>query len=528
MVHSSWCDKCELERKIDGLSIEVHEWPLPEDDVLSRLVVFELRLPEAFGVWRNTTFSLAHRYTSEIPMQKPSPAVVLRDYPALSSYFKANTTPQLTIASTTILVAHGSRAKIPCDEHDVIKNHGLRYDLFDRFSYVWITPSIFHSMSICKQCTPSLPPGPYVKISWSMTGTKHTPNMVVARQSQCPAVISYHEWDAFGHLRAGNHLQWRNMMLELVKGTLTLSNSAVYLLFRQAAWQAEQALSSENDKEGLEPLREAHFELSEAQFGQEVLTVLQDRFANISANWQHGWTAATLSMIACRLFSLSMDEKVKEDVRGFLACLRNTISSWMKQVLHLMKSKAVEFGIEKVNELGDRVIQLAVTCRSTYMLENATAEIFDDSDALTHFIDSALVLQNITPPDLSNLSLPLQYMVEKDNVFSAEVLRLLKVAIDSNNFGLDNAIRTNTWQAFRRDTSVPWKPIGDLWMTCQTSSEGSAQICYVYYNLYNGAFLVNGKTIGGLPKDILGHPLFQNLFPNQVWGCVVSKFSSIF
>jgi hypothetical protein len=315
------------------------------------------------------------------------------------------------------------------------------------------------------------------------------------------------------------------MMLELIRGTLTLGNSAVYLLFCQAAWQAEKALSSEDNEKDSEPYREAHLDLSEAEFGQEVLTVLQERFDMISGNWKEGWTAATLSMIACRLFSLNADEKVKDGVQVFLASLRETISGWMKQVLCLMKSEAAELTTEEINELRDRVIQLAITCRSTYMLGDAIAGIFCDSNALTLFIDSAMVLQNIVPPNLSSLSVPLRYVAEKNIVLSAQVFDMLRAAVDSDNFGLDNAIRCNTWQAFRRDTCVSWKPIGDRWMTCQTSSEGNARVCHVYFNLHDGTFLVNGKRIGGLPKDILGHSLFRSLFPNQVRADVVAKGS---
>jgi hypothetical protein len=232
-VHSSGCRKCGLQREINSLGMDVHEWPLPEDEILSRLVVFELRLPKDFGVWRDTTFSLARRYASEFPKTAPPPVPVLRDYPALSTYFEAYTTQQLTIASTTksFLVSHYRWKEFPCAEDDVVKTHGLRYDLFNDCSESrgWINPSIVRSMNIRKQCTPFFPSGPYVQLAWTISDTKHTPNMVIARQSQCPVVISYHEWDAFGHLRAGNHLQWRNMMLELVRGTLTLGNPAVHL-----------------------------------------------------------------------------------------------------------------------------------------------------------------------------------------------------------------------------------------------------------------------------------------------------------
>ena len=525
-VHASRCQKCDLQREIEGLCMDVHEWPLPENDILSRLVVFELRLPKDFGIWRDATFSLARRYTSEAPKTNPPPVPVLCDYPALSIYFEARTT-KLTIASTTksFLVAHYRSQKFPCDEHQVVKDHALRYDLFDNSSESgsWIKPSIFRTMNIRKLCKPSLPSGPYDRLAWTITDTKHTSNMVVARQSQCPAIISCHEWDAFGHLRAGNHLQWRNMMLELVRGTLTLANPAVYLLFRQAAWQAESSLSSEGNDEGCDPRREAHLDLSDAEFGKNVLSVLRARLSNISANWQERWTAATLSMIACRLFSLSANEEVKMDVLSFLASLRRTLSEWMQQVLRLMESEASKLTVEEINELRDRVIQLAVTCRSTYMTKDAIAKILDNSTALTIFIDSAIVLQNIMPISLSSLSSPLRYMVERDVVLAAEVCEPLRAAINSNNVGLDDAIRSNTWCSFRRNAQVPWKLIGDRWMTCETSSGGQTQVCYVHLNLYNGTFLVNGKTIGGLPKDILGHSLFQALFPSQVL-YFVSKF----
>jgi hypothetical protein len=184
-----------------------------------------------------------------------------------------------------------------------------------------------------------------------------------------------------------------------------------------------------------------------------------------------------------------------------------------------MKSKAAEPITGANNELRDRVMQLAITCRSTYMLEDAIAETFCDSGALALFIHSAIVLQKNIPPNLSSLSLPLRYMVEKDIVLSAEVSGLLRAAINSNNFGLDEAIRCDTWQTFRRNIHVPWEPIGDHWMTCETSSEGNALVRYVYLNLYDGTVLVDGKTIGGLPKDILRHSLFQTLFPNQVCLC---------
>lgn len=44
LVHSDSCTKCFYERQRDSLSITVHEWPLPSDEVHAQIVVFELQV----------------------------------------------------------------------------------------------------------------------------------------------------------------------------------------------------------------------------------------------------------------------------------------------------------------------------------------------------------------------------------------------------------------------------------------------------------------------------------------------------
>jgi hypothetical protein len=41
----SVCKKCKLRKERDSLTIEVHEWPLPEDPVDASVVIFELKVP---------------------------------------------------------------------------------------------------------------------------------------------------------------------------------------------------------------------------------------------------------------------------------------------------------------------------------------------------------------------------------------------------------------------------------------------------------------------------------------------------
>ena len=223
-------------------------------------------------------------------------------------------------------------------------------------------------------------------------------------------------------------------------------------------------------------------------------------------------------MIGCRLFALTKESQVRNGVKHLFRSLRQTLSGWLVKVLRSMKDSAGSKGYspEARVELRDRTMQIAAACRTTYMLENATADILSEPAALSTFIDSALVLQSVSPLNTSHLSEPLRYLLERDAVLSVEVVDMLRSAIHKDNESLDEAIRRNTWQAFRRDSQVCWKAVGHRWMTCRTSAESGARVRHVYFNMIDGTFLVDGNTISCLPKDIQSHEFFQTLFPDQV------------
>jgi hypothetical protein len=56
--HSQSCQKCYHQQARDGLSIHVHEWPLPSNDASLKTVVFELEVPMWFSHWRDSRLEL--------------------------------------------------------------------------------------------------------------------------------------------------------------------------------------------------------------------------------------------------------------------------------------------------------------------------------------------------------------------------------------------------------------------------------------------------------------------------------------
>ncbi|KAJ7483159.1 hypothetical protein FB451DRAFT_1028934 [Mycena latifolia] len=499
------CSRCSIEKEIASLTIVSFEWPLPEDDILSRLVVFELSVPLPFGIWRDATYRLARTHSNINPKKNPTPNPVLRKYtPLHDRYVAHNPKQRITIASTakSFLDSHYKKHSFPCADSDVILNHPLRYQFWDAIASEWL-PFEFPIIDIREYCTPEFPSGPYRSLTWTAVSTTHTPNAVIARQSECSADLSYHEWEAFGHLRAGVRLQWRNIMLQVITGAVNLADPVVHLLFQQAAWQAEAAL----DDQALGHYREAHFDLSQEDFGLEIVDALYKRLETISENWKEGWTAATLGVIACRLFSLNEFESVKTSVFAFLSYLRQILFGWMKQVLTLLKTSGSA-------DLVSRVLQLAASCRSTYAVGSAGLfQTFNNPEAVSIFIQCAIALNSNAPTSVQDASPPLRYLLQRDTLISAEAFSHLVGAISRSGDGIDAAIQ-GVWHGFDRHAKR-WRKVGKRWMMCETLGSPHRQMRAIYLNLLDGSMLVDGRAQGTLPKEITRHPMYRTLFPNR-------------
>lgn len=71
----------------------------------------------------------------------------------------------------------------------------------------------------------------YKALQWTITGTTHTQNEVLARQSECSHELSLVEFKNFGSLRADGHrLQWRKLYAMIEAEALSFENASVLSL----------------------------------------------------------------------------------------------------------------------------------------------------------------------------------------------------------------------------------------------------------------------------------------------------------
>ena len=218
--HSGSCQKCELKSQAEQLTIDVHEWPLPERELEVKAAVFELDVPTVVSKWRDITYRIL------VDLLSPQSAgqgkgnqqrvYSLWSYAGLHKFIISQK-GRLQLASKTkpFVVSHYRHQKISqANESNVCVNNGLHYSMYDSKELRW-TEELLNRCGLREQCTPKLPAGPYRSLQYAVSNTVHTSNEVIASQAECPEMLTMHEFYAFGTLRSGHRLQWRNIAREL-------------------------------------------------------------------------------------------------------------------------------------------------------------------------------------------------------------------------------------------------------------------------------------------------------------------------
>ncbi|RSL76551.1 hypothetical protein CEP52_017780, partial [Fusarium oligoseptatum] len=159
--HSYGCVRCGYLNKANSLRIDMHEWPLPQDDLEAQSTVFELSVPTIFSEWRDSTLYVINDVllSEQIDTLYPQSSYPLRDYPPLSKFFQSGRGYRVHLLSEAKpnMVTHRRTLNVQsCTESDVCVNNGLRYQYFDG-SRGWFLENFLPTEGLSHLCTLSLP-----------------------------------------------------------------------------------------------------------------------------------------------------------------------------------------------------------------------------------------------------------------------------------------------------------------------------------------------------------------------------------
>ena len=273
-VHDHSCHKCKTEKKAQEVTIDVYEWPLPENEAQCRAALFELGCPSGFAAWRKITWMIIQDLGRSCLTKGTKPADTVLSYSGLKKY-QNHQASRIVLASDvkSLMSSHYRTLHFPAKLSQIYSKNALHYSYFDEELSIWTTVQT-ESPSFAPHCSSIVPTGAYRDMQYAVNSTTHHQVKVIADQDSCSRNLTLHEHIAFGSLRAdGEQTQWLNIQRELEASNLTLNTEAVCILITQAASQA--------GSKGRTPLRLTHVIFESASFCTGLIDTAHSLLASI-------------------------------------------------------------------------------------------------------------------------------------------------------------------------------------------------------------------------------------------------------
>jgi hypothetical protein len=160
-------------------------------------------------------------------------------------------------------------------------------------------------------------------------------------------------------------------------------------------------------------------------------------------------------------------------------------------------------------DLGRRLCTLAATCFSTYGVRpKHIPRILSDDLDIAIALHCAVIVHDNTPRTLKDdASGYLTRLLNRHRHLLHYLEPSFQQRIQSNPMGFDDGI-AKLWPEFRRMSSN-WLILpspNSRWISCTV---GGGQ--EVHYNLLSGKLLIDGKSLGRLPKEISRHSTYASV-----------------
>jgi len=428
----------------------------------------------------------------------------LRNYAGLQKFFISQTGRlQLTSTTKPFVISHYRRQNISqANETNVCVKNGLNYSVYDSKKTRW-TKELLGYCNVREKCTLKLPAGPYRGLQYAVNNTIHTSNEILASQAECPETLTMHEFYAFGTLRSGHRLQWRNIARELTARVLNFSCHETQALLTQAAWQVGPCSKGE-------VCRESHADLEEEEFGKSLLSALNDAVGTIEGNWQGAAAARTFVALATRLLSLSICNVVRQGCCRFLRRARAISLCWTRELGRKLQEEQKE---EELENLKIRTLEVALTCHGTFDVDpHHLPDVSNSDEDIAVVTECSIFVHDRCPVVTDDLPASIKILLQRYWRLSYVLEPLLRKRILEVRNGLDSTVG-RLWAGYVPGT--PWTALetpNERWLGTETSNEGGVSSMLVHYNLLDGSLLVNGSPLTRLPYSYESHPTFRRLF----------------
>ena len=448
-------------------------------------VVFELRLPRQFALWRDATTEILSACSGGITEPMDGEPWLLSRYPGCNEWF-VEAYPDCKLGLAAYRTRYDTNYCPPISQQDAIKPHSMnKYRVLGDGTWRSNPFSLYSEASfqhLRELFTMEIEPmGRYHSLQLAVSSTTYTSNQIIASQDSCPESITLDDHEAFGHIRTGHKLQWRSMLRELRRGVLDFSHKDVYLLFLQAMWQAGPK------SEGNEWRRESHVDGAEAVFGSEAVEEMKAVLDSIQDNRTWAYACGVLISMAARILSLTDEPQVCDDAIGLLERMRHVVHKWIKEV-----TRADERTNASVDVADDETIKrrkallLAILGCSTFNVDDEYIDrVFQSAQDVSFLVECRNIICMNKPPVLDTLPFSLRVLYHRDEVFAIRLLPRLSAkirALPGGESGIDEGIKSIS-DSYTL-TGI-WKEYGlhNRWYCTRTVARECSEGLEVHFNL---------------------------------------------
>ncbi|KLU86308.1 hypothetical protein MAPG_05323 [Magnaporthiopsis poae ATCC 64411] len=518
--HLPSCRRCHLRGEVNRMRIGIVEDPLPEDETMQKIAVFELGVfsgAGTFTIYRDTTWAIVSQLASKSKDGTISPRCTIRSYGGLSAF--ASPSPcNIVLASTTksFLDTHYRIASFPVALEDLLKPNGLRYTYYDKLSKVSPGHSsiVARRPSFAHHCLFPLANTPFSAISQAFPVDKPGPSSydIVASQASCPHGVNVHEYLALQTLLSGNRRRWISLLAELGSSNLNFSNEATLVLVRFVALQA----GPPGQPEGTPRL--VHGILREESFGHKLLQQLSQRLTSISTNWREVYVMDTIITLASRLYELTdqCSHTVHLKALHLLGSVRETTLGWMTLLREEIRK---EKDADTARRTQRYAVWAALLCRRTFAIHEDQHTTLD-TESLGTFVECSITLQNNLPGNVKALPSLLKEAVIADFKLGHRLQPLVLRSIETEPVAFIGAL-SPFWPPAKdsQPGTLTYQANGPSWVSCDVTiaaSEGAEmRVQTISYHISQGLLLVDSVPVGKLPSDHQNDKQLTALLGNQ-------------
>lgn len=510
--HNNKCQRCAYRVRANGMQIDIHEWPLPDDVLEAQSTVFELKVPAFFGHWRDITMFLLDDVFQgkQGSAQSPQMTYFLQQQSVLKrSFIQFHSAQRISLLSDKQphTVSCPKKDVATADENDICVSNGLQYRYYDRKLRTFVD-SFSTRDEVAKACTYQLPSRSEAVQRFIFRppalpdGPSH--NAVIASQSDCPAHISLDEYKALCSIPLGHRIQWQNVLLQLSAPSIDFKKVETAFTILQSIHQAGPP------RVDVMP-RESHAIVAKEDFAFALLTGLEDGLQMIKENWESSQALNTFSCIALRVLSLNATEGVRQRCLRYLGEVRKVGLAWADSLTDTSDKTTDE---SYRAELLSKILEITLICVNSFNTDAVLLEqILAAPEDAAILIHCSITIQEGDDAILKSIEPMVAILHQRWKRLSYRCCPILAAGIlDAQSTSLDVAIK-KSWSAYQEGNH--WRRVSeqvDEWLTGQSSCADKKDQLQIHFNLLTGELRVNGLPLARLPPEVQQHPTFLVLF----------------